>query len=419
MGDRTFVLPFDKGFVEVRVADRHIMGVVEPRELPSLRDPCVAVADAIANPVDQPPLAELVVPGSRVAILVSDVTRPSPTRVLLPPVLDVLARRGVRDRDITIVFALGIHRPHRPEEQVELIGPEIASTHRYMDSVASGFRRIGNTRRGTVVEIAKTVAEADLCVCTGNVELHYFAGYSGGAKAILPGVASRDTITLNHGLMLLPEACAGRCDGNPVREDIEDAADLLPRITIVNAVLNSHREMVACVVGDHRKAHRVACRVVDQMYKLPVPGTADVVLASAGGFPKDLNLYQAQKALENAAFAVRPGGTVILVASCREGFGNETFSRWFREASKPDEVIERLRRGFELGGHKAAAVARVLQKARVFLVSALDPSEVRALRFAPFESAQAALEAALADHGAGARVLVMPNAGLTLPCPQE
>ncbi len=153
---------------------------------------------------------------------------------------------------------------------------------------------MGSTRRGTVVKIAETVAEAGLCVWTGDVEFHYFAGYSAGAKAILPGVASPDAIALNHGLMLLPEACAGRSHSNPVRQDIEDAADLLARVTIVNAVLRSRKESVACVAGDHRKAYRVAYGVVDQMYKVPVPGTADVVLASAGGHPKDLSLYQAQ-----------------------------------------------------------------------------------------------------------------------------
>jgi nickel-dependent lactate racemase len=265
------------------------------------------------------------------------------------------------------------------------------------------------------VDIFRPVVEADLRICLGNLELHYFAGYSGGAKAIMPGCASNATVQANHAMMVRPQAAAGRLDGNPVRTDLEEGAALVGADFILNVVVDGQRRIVGAVAGEVTAAHRRGCEMVAQRGMVAVPRSADVVLVSAGGYPKDIDLYQAQKALDNAAHAVRDGGVIVLVAECGEGFGNATFETWLRSAHSPDEVLERLQEGFVLGGHKAAAVARVLRRAHVYLVSSMPEQAVRGCGMLPFSDAGRAVEAAMLHSGPSARVLVMPEGGSVLP----
>jgi nickel-dependent lactate racemase len=282
--------------------------------------------------------------------------------------------------------------------------------------------RLGTTPAGTPVEIFRPLVEADLRVCLGNLELHYFAGYSGGAKAIVPGCASRATLNANHAMMVERAAAAGRLDGNPVRADLEAAAAMVGVDFILNVVIDAgggrHR-IVGAVAGDVTAAHRAGCEMVAQRGIVPVARAADVVVVSAGGHPKDVNLYQAQKALDNAARAVRDGGVVILVAACSEGMGNPTFEAWMTGMGSPGELLARIGQEFVLGGHKAAAVAAVLQRAQIYLVSELPADLTGRCGMAPFPSPEEALTAALTEIGAGARVLVLPQGGSVLPQVQE
>jgi nickel-dependent lactate racemase len=275
--------------------------------------------------------------------------------------------------------------------------------------------RLGTTTRGTPVEITRAVVEADLRVCVGNLELHYFAGYSGGAKAILPGCASRATVQANHAMMVRPEASAGRLEGNPVRADLEEGAAMASIDFVLNVVVDGQHRILGAVAGDVTAAHRRGCELVAEQGIVPVSQLADVILVSAGGYPKDLNLYQAQKALDNAAYAVRDGGIMILLAECSEGLGNKTFEAWMREAHSPDDLLARIQREFVLGGHKAAAVAAVLKRASVYLVSSMPADLVRSYGLEPFAGLPEALEAALVQAGPDARVLAMPQGGSVLP----
>lgn len=416
VGRRSIPLKLGQRDEVVQVPEENLVTVVEPRERPAVPDPVAEVRRALAEPIVSPRLCEMVRPGQKVAIMVSDITRPAPTSVLLPPLLRELSSAGVREHDVTIVFGMGIHRRHSPEEQRALVGDGFFKRFRCVDSSELEVVNLGETSRGTPLEVARPVAEADVRVATGNIELHYFAGYTGGAKAFMPGASTRKAIEHNHAMQLLPGAAPGRIEGNPVREDIDEFAKRIGAAFIVNAVLNSHKEIVACLAGHLIEAHREGCKLVDSMYKVEIPEPADIVVASAGGAPKDINVYQAQKALDNARWAVRPGGIIILIASCREGFGESTFERWIMEARTAHDLIERLKRGFVLGGHKAAAIARVLEVAQVWLVSELPPGVVRSLMFRPFGSGQEALDRAIAEKGNGCKVIVMPRAGVTLPC---
>ena len=259
------------------------------------------------------------------------------------------------------------------------------------------------------------MAEADRRICLGNIEYHYFAGYSGGAKAIMPGVSTRAAIQANHSRMVLPECCAGALETNPLRMDIEEAGALVGIDFILNVVLSEHKEILRAVAGDATKAHREGCKFLDMLYRKPLREAADIVLVSQGGAPKDLNLYQTQKALDNAKHAVRDGGVIILIGSCREGLGERTFEEWMTSAPSAHSLIERIGRDFKLGGHKAAAIAMVLEKAEVDLVSELDDDFVRSIFLTPYKSAQEALDRAFMKLGPNATVLAMPYGGSTLP----
>ena len=410
---------YGNGVQTVELPQENLLGVLHAAPIEHERRGTDAVSWALAHPIGSAPLHQLARPGQRITIVTSDITRPLPSYQILPGVLDELYRAGVRPEDITVVLALGSHRRHTPEEVIHLVGRECYETVRCVDSDAADCIHLGDTAHGTPVDITRAVAEADFRICLGNIEFHYFAGYSGGAKAIMPGVSTPLAIQANHRLMVSPLACAGRLDGNPVREDLEEAAAICGVDFIVNVVLDEHKQIVYAVAGDVTRAHRAGCAYLDRMYRCPIPEKADIVLVSQGGAPKDANLYQTQKALDNAKHAVKDGGTIILIGACPEGLGSKTFSDWLLAAPTAHSMVERISHDFQLGGHKAAAIAMVLEKASIDLVSEMDDDFVRRIFLEPKPSAQAALDAAFRKYGPSATVLAMPHGGSTLPYLQD
>jgi len=373
------------------------------------------VKRALLSPIGSKKLGEIVKPGEKIAIITSDVTRPLPTYKIMPALLDELYDAGVSPSDITLVFALGSHRRHTEAEKEKLAGKRAYSEITCVDGDTADCIHYGITSFGTPVDIVKVVAEADRRICLGNIEYHYFAGYSGGAKAIMPGVSTRAAIQNNHSYMIREEACAGRLSGNPVREDIEEAAAMVGVDFIINVVLDEHKEIIHAVAGDAVAAHRAGCNFLDGLYLKRIPEKADIVIVSQGGTPKDLNLYQTQKALDNAKHAVKKGGIIILIGSCREGLGEAVFEEWIREAKEPQNLIERIKTDFKLGGHKAAAIAMVLDNADIYLVSELEEDLVRKAFLKPYKKAQDAFDDAFKRLGRNATVIAMPYGGSTLP----
>ncbi|HIT13870.1 MAG TPA: nickel-dependent lactate racemase [Candidatus Scatomonas merdigallinarum] len=400
---------------KVSVPDKNVIGVLHANEVKHELEGADEVRRALANPIGAPLLKEVVRPGEKVAIVTSDITRPMPTYVVMPPLLDSLYEAGVKKEDITLVFALGSHRHHTPEEMKKLAGERAYAEIKCVDSDPTDCVHMGVTSHGTPVDVFRTVAEADRRICLGNIEYHYFAGYSGGAKAIMPGVSTRAAIQSNHSQMVSEDACAGKLEGNPVREDIEEAGAICGIDYILNVVLDEHKHVIMAAAGDAVKAHREACRFLDRIYRKEIPERADIVLVSQGGAPKDLNLYQTQKALDNAKHAVKKGGIVILIGSCKEGLGEGVFEDWMLHSPSPKAMIERIRTDFQLGGHKAAAIAMVLENADIYLVSDLPEDFVRKIFLEPKASAQEALDCAFAKLGKDATVLAMPYGGSTLP----
>ena len=392
-----------------------LLAVLEPNEIANTLTGEAAVQDALRHPIGTPTLRKILHPGETVAIVTSDITRPMPTWAVMPVLLDELYAAGIRREDITLVFALGSHRSHSDEEKRRLAGERAWSEISCVDSNINDCVHIGVTNRGTPVDIDRRVVNADRRICLGNIEYHYFAGYSGGAKAIMPGVSTRAAIQANHSQMVNPAACAGRIKGNPVREDIEEAATMVGVDFILNVILDAHKQIIKAVAGDATAAHRAGCAFLDTLYRIEIPQQADIVIVSQGGAPKDLNLYQTQKALDNAKYAVKPGGVIILIGSCKEGLGEPTFEEWITTAPHPQALIERIQKDFRLGGHKAAAIAMVRERADIYLVSDLEDALVEKLFMQPYHTVQDAFNFAIRRYGQDATILAMPYGGSTLP----
>lgn len=410
---------YGKGEQTVNVPGDNVIGILTANEMVHEHRGTDAVAFALAHPIGAPLLRDDICPGQKIAIIASDISRPVPSWEILPSVVDELILAGCSPADITVVFAIGSHRHHTDEERRHLAGDHVYNLVKCVDSDPDDCIHMGTTAMGTPVDITRVVAEADYRICTGNIEFHYFAGYSGGGKAIMPGVSTPAAIQKNHCKMVLDEACAGALETNPIRMDIEEAADICGVNYIVNVVLDEHKHIVYAVAGDVKEAHRAGCRYLDKMYRKSIQERADIVLVSQGGAPKDANLYQVQKALDNSKHAVKKGGTIILIGACNEGLGSAKFEEWLTTAPNAESMIDRIKNDFQLGGHKAAAIAMVLQNAEIDLVSEMDPAFVRSIFLTPKESAQQAFDDAFAKYGPDAKIIAMPFGGATLPSAEK
>ncbi|CAJ36964.1 nickel-dependent lactate racemase [Methanocella arvoryzae] len=407
-------LKYGKGHFDVDVPEENLAGIILPEELAGVPDEVAEIRRALENPIGSQRLREKVKPGMKVAVIISDVTRPVPSYKFLPMLLDELNAGGVQDSDITVVVALGSHRKSTPEEHKALMGQSYGRV-RCIDQDKYDAKYVGTSSFGHRIHVFREIVDADFVVCTGNIEYHYFAGYSGGVKAILPGCASHDTIQNNHEMMRSPKAETGRID-SPIRVEIDEVYHMVKPGFLLDVVLNSRKEIVAVVAGDPIQAHRKGIEYVDRMYSAKVP-VADIVITSAGGYPKDINMYQAQKAMDNAKHVVKQGGTMIMVAECEECLGNDVFACWVDEATTIEEQAARMDKKFELGGHKASVIARTAQKCEIFLVSKIPDETVRKMFLKPVKTPQEALDAALKKHGPNAKVLVSPYGGMMLPKP--
>jgi nickel-dependent lactate racemase len=412
-------LPYGKGQLQISVPGDRLV----PREADAIGDETGAVMEALENPIGAAPLRDIVHPGERVAIIVNDITRLTRTDLMLPPIIDVLNAAGIPDRDIFIVFALGIHRRQTDEERKLITGEQIYARIRCFDHIATddaSLVEIGTTSFGNRVEINREVWEADRIILTGEIIYHLIAGYSGGRKSLVPGVAGFRTTTFNHRMIFDPDCRSGKLDGNPAHEDLLEGCRMADPDFMVNVVLSPDGRLIRVVAGHYDLAHREGCRTVDRMLRVEVDAPYDLIVASAGGFPLDIDLRQAHKGLENACQALRPGGSILFYAECPCGAGIQSFEDYVRRYSDDFEMREALSREFVVGGHKAYWVARLGRLYNVHLVSGLDPDFVRRCHFTPVSPAdhETALRNLLRQAGVAARVAAIPYSGVTLPAVQ-
>ncbi|WP_371379213.1 nickel-dependent lactate racemase [Sporomusa aerivorans] len=393
------------------------------KDFPVLSDPVEAVREAIRNPIGSKPLREIVKPGETAALIVNDTTRVANSHVFLPVLLDELNAAGVGDQDIWIVFALGTHRLMTEEEMIGEVGAEVAQRVKMYNSDckdSSQFQFFGTTSYGTPVYFNNKVVEADHIICTGSVVHHFFSGFGGGRKAMLPGVAAYETVRKNHSLMLEPGAMIGKLAGNPVYHDQVEGTEMHRPAFLLNVVLNEKKEFLRVFAGDYLLAHKECCDFVNQVYGAPVAKEADLVIASCGGYPKDINVYQLQKTMDNAWCAVREGGVVIILGECAEGSGSATYEKTMQKYRAPGEVEAAIKADFQIGAHKAYAVTRLMKKAEFILISSMEPALAQQLLFTPAKDMTEALQLAFAKLGsAEPGIILMPMGSLTVPLIQE
>jgi len=418
MTKQEYTFRYGEGQIRFALDPGLVAGELRIKEYPPIPNAVSAIREAIRKPIQSKPLREIVRSDQTVAFLVNDPTRVANSHVFMPILLEELKAIGVPDKNMFIMFAAGAHRELAEAEMVEMVGPDVAQRIKMYNTNAKDpaqFTHVGTTSRGNAVYFQTRVVEADHIICTGSITYHFFSGFGGGRKAMLPGVAAYETIRRNHALMLEPGAGLGRLKGNPVYEDQIEGAEMRRPSFLLNVVLNERKEFLKIFAGDYIQAHLEACKFVEEIYGTAIPQPADLVIASCGGYPKDINVYQLQKTMDNAWMAVREGGVVIILGECAEGVGSELYLQWMQEYKTPERIEEKIRSDFVVGGHKAYAVTRLMKKAKFILVSGLDSALARTLRFTAAGDMNEALEIALAKVGPKPRILLMPQGSLTVP----
>src|SRR5215216_6737224 len=376
----------------------------EAREERGLTD--AEVGASIDDPIDSQPLEEIISPGESVLLVVSDATRATGSAQVVNLLVRRLIALGVAPYDLRIIFATGIHRPVTREEKAELLTPFIVQRVRTLDHDSTDDSKhvnLGETERGTPVELDRALFEHSHVILTGAVGFHYFAGFTGGRKSVCPGLASRRTVEATHLQALDFErggrragVGTGRLDGNAVHEECERiAAEAAPSF-LINTVTDARGNVVRLYAGDWRAAHRLACAEYADSHTVKIDERRAVVVASAGGAPFDLNLIQAHKALEMASYACADGGHIVLVAECPDGLGREDFLKWF---DSPDSraLEARLREAYEVNGQTAWSLLTKAERFRVQLVSHLAEEDVRHMRMTPARTVEEALARIDAD----------------------
>jgi nickel-dependent lactate racemase len=412
-------LPYGKTDVCVRIPARNLLGTIEPAERQGAADAKAEVERALKEPIGSKRLSEIVTPESKVAIVVDDATRKAPSVAMLLPVLAELNSAGVKDENVAVIFGCGTHRAVKPEEAAALLGEDalkrvktISHCCTDQDMVQMGTTKTHNNK----VFLNRNFAEADVKVLLGDVGFHYYAGYGGGRKSILPAVCGEETIKQNHAMLLSANARTGILEGNPVHQDMTEAARLAKVDFIVNVVENKKGEIVKAFAGDLEQAFLEAVKLVDEMYRVTIDRRADIIVVSAGGHPADIDLYQAYKGLDNALDAVKRGGVIILVAECPEGHGNQVFYDWMTRLGDLKSVEREVKRNFVMGGHKAYYLLKALQNHQIILVSSLpDYYATSIFKLKTARAVNDALTEALKIAGSASRVWAMPQGSYTLP----
>src|SRR5665648_785578 len=313
-------LKYGKEEIQLPIQDKNIIQILNSNKQKALLYPENRLKELLKNPINSPSLRDLVIQkeAKKILIIVNDITRPTPYEVILPPLLDELHQIGIKKENITFMVATGIHRSNSPEEIKEIFGEDIFFTYKFInhDCDDPHLKDLGNLKSGNKLWVDPIVSDIDFIITTGVIVPHYFAGFSGGRKSILPGICGRKTIEANHAKMVHHDSRAGNLKGNSVHEEMQEAAEKVGVDFNINVVTDENHKIVEIVAGELLASWQQGVEVSKQIYICPIEKKADVVIASTGGYPKDINVYQAQKALNNAHQAVKPGGTIILLAEC-------------------------------------------------------------------------------------------------------
>ncbi len=408
---------YGTGTLPMEIPEVNVVGVLEIAESVPLPDENGAVREAIARPIASPPLAELAGDRESACIVISDITRPVPNKVILPPLLEVLEESGIPREKITILIATGIHRPNNTEELETMVGSDIMETYRIVNHFSQKPETqayLGKTENGTPVYINKTYLEADLKITTGLIEPHLMAGYSGGRKAICPGIASVETMKVMHGpeLMEHPKSAVGILEGNPFHKEATEIARMAGVDFNLNVAIDKHRSITGIFAGELVESHRVGAAFVEKQAKVTLPAPADAVVVSSAGYPLDSTFYQAIKGLLTAVEIVKQGGSILLVAACSEGIGSKPFTDLIFKTDDLTAFVQGLYNpaNFVIDQWQLEELAKVARKADIYFYTDGIPYHQRAKLFVhPLKTPQEGIQEILDRYGADAQIAVIPE----------
>jgi len=416
-------IDYDKSGLEIEIPDENLVGVLNLNPAPVLEDPIAAVRDSLAHPIGSALLRELCRGRKTACVVVSDITRPVPNRVILPPLLEELERGGIKRGNILILIATGIHRPNEGRELIEMLGEEIVRDYRVVNHDArdeTSHVNVGTTPRGVPVEVDGRYVESDLKVLTGLVEPHLMAGYSGGRKSVLPGISSLRSVRVWHSPRFLEEekATAGVLSGNPVHEEAVAAARLAGVDFILNVALNDEREVIGVFAGELEAAFEEAVKLVDEVAKVEIAEPVEIVITSGGGYPLDTTYYQTIKGYVGALPAVRRGGVIIAAAGLAEGIGSAEFEKLVGDFSSLDDFMREIARDdfFVTDQWQLEEMAKAARHAECWLFSDGLPIERQEGLFVkPLTSVEDGIRMALEKWGGDARIIAVPKGPYVIP----
>ena len=402
--------------------------VLLPERTPALPRPEAAVREALRQPIGSRPLSALLRPSDSVAIVISDITRPVPNQLLLPPILEAVADAGIPRQQVVIVNATGTHRPNTREELLAMVGPEVLDGYRIVQHDArdrASLAFVTTSARGVEVHVNAEYLHADVKILTGFVEPHIFAGYSGGGKAVLPGIAGADIIMSNHGADMLSHPKATWCEtvGNLIFEEMRDVALATRPTFLVNVTLNEEKEITGVFAGDMVAAHDTGIAQAGRQALRPISRLYDIVVTTNMGHPADINFYQAGKGASVGVRAVREGGAVILAAECADGLGLEDFVELLTSEASPAALLDKLHApGFaQYEQWGAQCWAMIQRQAEFYLYSSMPAETARAAHVIPCNDVSATVQELArrhrAEQGSEPSIAVLPHGHLTVPQP--
>jgi nickel-dependent lactate racemase len=420
-------MKYGKDKIEIALSKENLLGIIESNDIDNKRTEEEVILEAIENPIASARLSEIVKQGQKICVVISDITRAwQKMGNYLSYIVDELNKGGIEDKDITFISATGSHREQCEEEHRVLLGEKLADRFKVIDHDCTdedNLVYLGETSYGTPVKINKIALECDHIVLTGAIVFHLLAGWGGGKKSILPGIAGYETIMTNHAMSLNPEmgggsnpeARSGKVINNPIHEDMLEAASFVRPSFMFNVIMDSNGNIAHAVAGNYIKAHEKGCAIVDEIDGISINEKADMVIATAGGYPKDINFYQTIKTVINAKEAINEGGVMIILSECSDGFGNEPIRKIIQEFNNVVDREKELRKNYTIAKYVGYYVSEVAHKINMILVSSIKPEELSMANIHVVKTIDEALELAYKLKGSSLKTYLMPHGANTLP----
>ena len=410
-------IKYGRGEIGVDVPDSNLVSILTSQNFPPIEDPNQAVWNALETPIDSPPLSEIAKNRTSATVVISDITRPVPNKIILPPILQIIEEQVVPRDEIRILIATGIHRPNEGDELLEMVGSQIMGNYQILNHFSQQpetLINLGQTQNGTPVLLNRLYVESDLKIISALIEPHLMAGYSGGRKAICPGLASIDTMKIMHGPEILehPKATVGILEGNPFHSEATEIALMAGVDFSLNVTINDRRQLTGIFAGDMVNAHLAGAEFAEKQTRATLSEPADAVIVSCAGYPLDTTFYQAIKGVLAAIEVVKKGGMVILIAECQEGIGSGPFTDLILKTKNLEQFVHDIYnpKNFVIDQWQLEELAKAVRKADVYFYSNKIPYEQQKKLFVtPLKSPNEGVKIALQKYGKDAKIVAIPE----------